>query len=120
MHDGDHVVCSRGQTANVNSWSLFGGTCRSARDSRPQRDGLGLVTQVLAASKHALKTLCCVFSSMQMAAAIFAAEMESHDSPHRPYFDALPSPDELLCPLISLPAEYLHLLQSPKAVGSMV
>jgi hypothetical protein len=57
-----------------------------------------------------------VDACLQGAAAMFAANLELPDSPHRPYFDALPSQDEVMCPLIYLPAEYLHLLQSPKAV----
>jgi hypothetical protein len=54
---------------------------------------------------------------MQVAAANFWAEIDNPDSPWHPYLDALPSQDELVCPLVSMPREYQHLLQNEEAVS---
>lgn len=53
----------------------------------------------------------------QLAAANFWAEIDNVNSPYRPYLDALPAPDEAMCPLVSMPREYFHLMQSDAAVS---
>jgi hypothetical protein len=62
-----------------------------------------------------LPLLCCV---LQLAAANLWAEIDNVHSPYHPYLAALPSEDELLCPLVHMPPEYLPLLASHAAVSN--
>jgi hypothetical protein len=55
---------------------------------------------------------------LQLAAANFWAEISDATSPFRPYLDALPSPDEMMCPLVMMPPEYCPLLANEHAVSS--
>lgn len=54
---------------------------------------------------------------LQLAAANFWAELDDASSPYRPYLDALPSPGEMMCPLVMMPTEYHSLLANHKAVS---
>lgn len=55
---------------------------------------------------------------LQLAAANLWAEIDDKDSLWRPYLDALPSEDEMVCPLVFMPPEYLPLLANDKAVSA--
>jgi hypothetical protein len=55
---------------------------------------------------------------LQLSAANFWAEMADPSSPYRPYLDALPSPDEMMCPLVMMPPEYGPLLANENAVSN--
>lgn len=59
----------------------------------------------------------CVPAASQLAAANFWAEMDDAASPYRPYLDALPTPEEMVCPLVQLPQEYYPLLASAYGVS---
>jgi hypothetical protein len=53
----------------------------------------------------------------QLAGANLLADMaEGEANARHPYFEALPAQDELVCPLLMLPASYGHLLQHPLVV----
>lgn len=54
---------------------------------------------------------------LQLSAANFWAEMADPSSPYRPYLEALPSPDEMMCPLVMMPPEYRSLLANENAVS---
>lgn len=63
---------------------------------------------------------CCVVlitSSVQLAAANLLGMMADQSSPMQTYFASLPTKEELLSPLVSMPEEYLPLLQSDLAVS---
>lgn len=61
----------------------------------------------------------CVALVLQVAAANLALELPDPQSPWRAYWDALPTAEELLCPLVSLPTAYLPLLNSQPLVSSL-
>jgi hypothetical protein len=59
----------------------------------------------------------CVALHMQLAAVNLIMEMSDPDTFWQPFFNTLPSTDEWVCPLVTLPAEYIPLLQSEPMVG---
>lgn len=55
---------------------------------------------------------------LQFGAVNLALQLSDPHSFWRPFLDALPSPDELLCPLVSMPHTYLPLLSSKPLVSA--
>jgi hypothetical protein len=56
-------------------------------------------------------------SAVQLSAANLLAMMADPTNPLQTYFASLPTREELLSPLVSMPEEYLPLLQSDLAVS---
>jgi hypothetical protein len=54
---------------------------------------------------------------VQLSAANLLAMMADSDNPMQTYFASLPTKEELLSPLVSMPEQYLPLLQSDLAVS---
>jgi hypothetical protein len=72
-------------------------------------------------SQHSVLNYCCVLyctvlHAMQLAAVNLLMEMSRPEEFWQPFFKTLPQPGEVVSPLVSMPAEYLPLLQSEPLV----